>query len=750
MFTILGADGNYYNADGSSAGNTPAHIVVEGGKTTIAANLPVQEYTISEVNVADNAEDGWTFDADNSTQKVVKTPGAGSVTEIELNNIYTENKVPLTGTINVTKTVAGTDPTGSTYTFTVKCGDEYVQDLTGTMGTDAHSFSISDGDTITITGLEIGKTYVVEEAEVTGLPSGIVCSTTYSSSNQVVLDNTTTTGTVDITNTFTDTNNYNNGSLKVTKLVTGSTSTELPTTFKFSVECDGQYVQQDGSLGTEKYLFEVTAGSDVTISNLDTDSKTYKVVEEEVTGLPTGYSCDEPQYSSQEVTLDSANDAGEVTITNNFNYDAPGPKPTTGSLSITKTIAGDVPAGSDSKTYSFTVTGPSYPNGTTVTVTGASTETLTDLEPGAYTVTEDETGSAFAEYDLTVSGDNNVAKNVVAGETAEFGITNTYKEKKQPEPVTGKLIFTKTFGGDVTEEEAAGDNLYFVITNSAGEYLNLDGTFSTDVVKITLKDLDHKDGTRVWTATINNVPTGTYTVKEYNDEIYVNGSNVSYKMDASSVRTATASIDTTVASSLTGNLDLTNVYVYDSNLDVTLSKEDVAGKEIAQAQLTFTSLNGYDLSNVEVTQGGTKVEYTVSPDKHAISFYTVETAPSIIKGLRAGDYKLEETVTPKAYLTADAIVFTLLPDGTTECNGQVSVQGSPIVMVDEADPKYNTDSHSEHDEDSIDDKEPDSIPATGEVTSVASKIGLIIIALSAVCFMGYFVFKKTKKEETAE
>ena len=270
------------------------------------------------------------------------------------------------------------------------------------------------------------------------------------------------------------------------------------------------------------------------------------------------------------------------------------------------------------------------------------------------------------------------------------------------------------------------------------------------MVKITLKDLDHKDGTRVWTATINNVPTGTYTVKEYNDEIYVNGSNVSYKMDASSVRTATASIDTTVASSLTGNLDLTNVYVYDSNLDVTLSKEDVAGKEIAQAQLTFTSLNGYDLSNVEVTQGGTKVEYTVSPDKHAISFYTVETAPSIIKGLRAGDYKLEETVTPKAYLTADAIVFTLLPDGTTECNGQVSVQGSPIVMVDEADPKYNTDSHSEHDEDRIDDKEPDSIPATGEVTSVASKIGLIIIALSAVCFMGYFVFKKTKKEETAE
>ena len=71
-------------------------------------------------------------------------------------------------------------------------------------------------------------------------------------------------------------------------------------------------------------------------------------------------------------------------------------------------------------------------------------------------------------------------------------------------------------------------------------------------------------------------------------------------------------------------------------------------------------------------------------------------------------------------------------------------------MVDEADPKYNTDSHSEHDEDSIDDKEPDSIPATGEVTSVASKIGLIIIALSAVCFTGYFVFKKTKKEETAE
>ena len=43
-----------------------------------------------------------------------------------------------------------------------------------------------------------------------------------------------------------------------------------------------------------------------------------------------------------------------------------------------------------------------------VEIKGAGSVTLNDLEPGTYTVTEDETGAIIANYELTVSGDNGV------------------------------------------------------------------------------------------------------------------------------------------------------------------------------------------------------------------------------------------------------------------------------------------------------------------------------------------------------
>ena len=261
-----------------------------------------------------------------------------------------------------------------------------------------------------------------------------------------------------------------------------------------------------------------------------------------------------------------------------------------------------------------------------------------------------------------------------------------------------------------------------------------------------MADLDHTDGTRVWTKTINDVPLGSYTVTEHNDEIFIGGSNIPYSMDAKSVRTASTTIDNSTGSSLSGNLDLTNIYLNGPDLDVTLSKQDIAGKEIAEAELTFTSLDDHDLSNVVVTQNGVQVKVTISPDKHAISFYTVDTAPSIIKGLRAGRYELKETVTPEAYLTAEAIVFSLLPDGSTECGGKVTVAGSPIIMVDRADPNYKTDWDTEV---ISANREPKSIPATGETTSVVTTAGIVILTLSAACFTGYFIFN-TKKRKTEE
>ncbi|MBR4556738.1 MAG: hypothetical protein IKO15_04575, partial [Clostridiales bacterium] len=735
---------------------------VENGKWTNEGNgkytytvsdlTPDEKFTVTETldSFLGTVTTQYEKDTSKSTDKAEATIVGGQNVTAALTDTYTVKQAPVpTGSISITKSVVGTDPTSGSFTFTVKCGDDYVQDTTGTVASAYADFTITDGETIDITGLELGKVYVVAEDEVTGLASGIVCTTTYSDSDKVVLDANTTSGLVTITNTFTDTNvpNPTTGSITVTKLVTGSTTSGMPDKYKFYIECGDQYVQQDGSLGDTKYLFEVGANSDVTIDNLDTNTKTYKVVEDTVdtSALPSGYACDEPSYSTPTITLDPNNESGSVVITNNFTYTAPNPVPVTGSLKITLDLDGEVPSDAPNKTFVFEVTGPSYPNGTTIYITGEDDLTIDNLLPGTYKVVESRPDAEITNYDLSVSGHDGISIDVVAGETATRTIVNeyTYNPPKPQPPTKGDITFTKTFGGDVTEREAAGDNLYFVITNENGEYLALDGTLSSTEVRITLADLDHTDGTRIWTKTINDVPLGRYTVTEHNDEIFIGGSNIPYTMEATSVRTDSTSID---SSSLSGNLDLTNIYVNGPDLDITLSKQDIAGKEIAEAELTFTSLDGYDLSNVVVTQNGVQVKVTISPDKHAISFITVDTAPSIIKGLRAGRYELKETVTPKAYLTAEAIQFSLLPDGSTECGGKVTVAGSPIIMVDKADPNYEVDKDTEV---ISANREPKSIPATGETASIVSKAGIAVLSLSAACFTGYFVYnaKKRKAEE---
>ena len=163
-------------------------------------------------------------------------------------------------------------------------------------------------------------------------------------------------------------------------------------------------------------------------------------------------------------------------------------------------------------------------------------------------------------------------------------------------------------------------------------------------------------------------------------------------------------------------------------LDVVISKEDIAGKEIAHAELTLRSVDNYDLSSVVVTQDGVSVSFKLSGDHTAISFETVDYAVTKVSGLSAGNYELTETVTPKAYLTAAAIYFELKTDGTVEHNGTIIVKGAPIIMVDKADPSYE------------ESNERTPIPATGEQISVTTIAGIIV--LLSLCFVGLVIYKK--------
>ncbi|SDX63987.1 hypothetical protein SAMN02910264_00275, partial [Ruminococcaceae bacterium YAD3003] len=662
-------------------------------------------------------------------------------------NTYTPNQnvTPApTGAITVSKSVD--DPNGlapqTEYKFTVSCSKGYVQDETsGTCDSDPYEFTVSAGGSVDISGLELGYIYTVEEVAVTG--TGFICTATYTDSKEVTLDLNNKTGSVAIKNTYTSTN-FNNtpGTLSVAKTVTGSTSSSMANyEYKFTVSCSQGYVQDEtsGTIGADPHEFTLKDGESIDISNLPDGE--YYVEEVSVPAAPADYSWAPVTYTtSQTVTIDTQNNinSGSVIIVNKCEYSAPTPAPTKGSITITKDIVSGAPSEAYDKTYAFTVSGNGQSYTVNIDFTATDSATLSDLTPGTYTITEDKSAAAISTYRLDVTNDG-ASVSVDAGNDTPVTITNEYtKQNQTPQPTSGHIVFTKTFGGDVTEQEAQGCGLYFVITDTNGMFLKLDGTLTNVETRITLADLAHPSE-KVWGTTIDNVPFGVYTVTEHNEAIYVGGGSVPYTFEKTSVITDTTTVS---ASSTEGKLVLTNEYTH-PGFDVTISKQDIAGKEIAQAQLRFKSLDNHDLSGVVVTQNGVPVNYTLSENNTAITFITIDGAPSIIQGLFAGKYELEETVTPEAYLTAEKIVFILNVDGTvTDGNGKVSVYGSPIVMIDKADPTYQTGGNNT----SVISANRSPIPSTGEGISYYACAGVLILGMCTAGFVGFGVYRKKKKE----
>ena len=229
-------------------------------------------------------------------------------------------------------------------------------------------------------------------------------------------------------------------------------------------------------------------------------------------------------------------------------------------------------------------------------------------------------------------------------------------------------------------------------TNSGLRYLNVSGGKTGAAVTQTAKTISWTSGDAPFV--IEQLPDGTYTLEE---TVAPNGYDVitttQFTVNGGVVTKTTSNTDVTIADNATG------VYVtaFDEAITTTaaitpgveISKQDIAGNEIADATLTITSLDGFDMSNVYVTQNGANADIELSADKQSISFKTVDSMNSIVFGLAAGKYELKETVTPAQFLRADAIIFEVTDNGNV-VNTATNVQGSPIVMIDEADPTYNS------------------------------------------------------------
>ena len=745
-------------------------ITLRAGETATIKDIPAgTTYTVTEAAITDTAYEFVDYTGSNTG-----TIAANTEKTVTVNNRYTAPAVEY-GTIEVSKKVNNDNSltVPGEYEFTVKCSAGYVQDETsGTIASTEHKFTIQDNGEVIRIKVPIGDTYTITESDYSS--SEYNWSVSYSDSQSVTPTDPDKPVSVKITNTFTP-NSTTPGTLTVYKKVSGDTTSDiLNLEYKFTVMCGDQYVQDTyGTIGPDYYAFTIKNGGKVEIGGLASDNKIYVVEEVDIdtSVLPAGYTWNKP--ASQSVTLDDQNgvNSGVVTITNNYTYTSP--SPTTGSITFTKTFGGDVTeAEAAGDNLYFTITNASglyldlngNLSSSEVRITLADmdhqsakewSKTIDNVPFGTYTVNEHNEeiypAGSSTPYTFDASSVKTASTTIDNSSTSSLSgrldLTNVYKKDNSsssssssdtptPGPTTpGQLSFTKTFGGDVTEDEAKDASIYFVITNEAGEYLNPDGTFTSTEARITLKDLDHTPGTLVWSKTFD-VPDGKYTIVEHNEEIFPEGCSVPYTLEESSVISATVVVDSS-SSTTSGKVDFTGIYTTGKDLDVVLSKEDIAGNEIADAVLTFTSLDGYDLSGVVVTQNNVAVTFTLSEDKTAISFTTVGTAPSIIKGLRAGTYELKEVVTPEAYLTAEAITFKLLNDGSTDCNGDIRVAGSAIIMVDQADPSYDTDVISAK-------RTPGSIPATGEQMSFMAFAGVMLIGMCAACFAGFAVYRKKK------
>ena len=477
----------------------------------------------------------------------IVTNGNAKNTDGEWHNIYpgTENTTPDTpttstkekGSLTFTKTFDGynvTEADLNNISFTVTGPDNYSK--TFTLG----DIKQNDGTySKTLTGLAIGE-YTVTENK-----ADKVEGYTLVTKDNVTGDKTEVSKTSDKANvtaggaaTIALKNIYsqNKGKLTFTKTFDGYNVTDQDkNNITFTVK------DKTGKMITTVKLGDMTKGSDgkytYTVENLTPGD--YTVTENNADSIK-GYSLvtkenvkDNGKYS---VTSDSKTVKSDKTSTIDLSDVYTQKK---GELTFTKTFGGDNVTAEDLKNISFEVKGPNNYDQVFFLKDikkddGTYSKTLTDLEWGKYTVTEnyaDDVNGYKLEETSIVKGSTEISGSQLIG-TAN--LSDIYTQKK------GELTFTKTFGGGVTEEDL--DKISFEVTGPNG----YNQTYS-------LADIKNSDGT--YSKTLNNLEWGTYTVKEINAD-KVNG----YTLDKTSQIEGDVTVDATHLEGDANTINLTDNY----------------------------------------------------------------------------------------------------------------------------------------------------------------------------------------------
>ena len=374
-----------------------------------------------------------------------------------------------------------------------------------------------------------------------------------------------------------------------------------------------------------------------------------------------------------------------------------------GVIRITKNVTGDEPYGLTSREFEFKITGPSYPDGTTVKVkvqksgdTWTGYTDIPDLYVGDYTVSEVADSATFAGYTWTVSpesgsteeGDTDAATQTVAvaatdtaANPAPVAVTNNYEQNKSD------IVFYKVW--DDEEDEL---NLRWSM-DGFKRALTLDnGVENAAVPQSAVPEIavDSTDSNK-WVITYKDMPThvngveATYTLKETPIQYY-------------QTEGSPASAEGTITNSL-------------DKSDLTLLKVDSEETTITLPGAKFKLLRSSEENDEPVL-------YTLDFED---GIYTTDDDGTISFSLPDGYYTLTEVQAPTGYIF-DTGDYTFTIEVGIVSGDQVTLSGEDVDP--EGDNKFII---------TIPNTPGEALPSTGGPgTRLFSILGGILIAMTGV------------------
>ena len=650
--TFTGSNGSYtYKGEN----NTGTELKLNKATYNFIANeLPArEEYTVYEVS----GTTGYSFSIDPVTFTI--TP-AGSVKKVFTNKA-------MTGTISIVKHSADGVLSGWQFrvTGTAKTGQSYDKTFT----TDAKG-------TITISNIRIGD-YKVTEVK-TGKTVGYI---TENSKDLEVKTDTVTT--VNLENKPYANIVINKVDAKTGEKVTGATfgiytdSTCKTTAKAYKSDADSTLVNAE---------ITETATGVYTCNYLPISSATGTTYYVKELTAPEGYYLDTNVHA---VTLKTAN--ATVSVSNeigksDFNEYPYGHgaiikewKLDNGTADMTADEIAQMKAELEKSLY-FTVKDR---NGKYITATGAdgiytyngdstsefrytlknSTFAIAELPTGDYTVTEFSTLS-----DYTIKSENPVKITVVRNQTAKATFVN------ERDTGTGKVIKVwKQFDTMTAAEQAEiENNVYFTVTDSNGAYLKVKGN-SGSYIYCGSQKTETKFVLKNGTFAIAELPTGDYTVTEYNNAKDYSPKQQTQKIKVVRNQTAKA---TFVNERDTGNASIVKKWTNPNGLTT-------AQKAELEKNVYFTVKNADGAYLNAVSKNG---KYVYNGSQTAEARFMLTNGKFELTELPTGKYTITEISNAEGYLPKTQVkTITVTKDATASAEfvNKVIVGNVTLTKVDE-------------------------------------------------------------------